>query len=59
MVESGREKMTQITTVLLAMVSVGMAATVLSKDANTPKVLDSIFGGLSKFQATNMGYAAK
>lgn len=49
--------MTQVTTVLLAMVAVGMAATVLNPKANTPKVLDSLFGGLSKFQGTNMGFA--
>lgn len=49
--------MNQFVGLLAGMVGVGMAATVLSKKANTPAVLDSFFGGMSKFASTNMGYA--
>lgn len=51
------QALTTITGLLALMVGVGMAATVLNPDANTPKVLDSVFNGLSKFQGTNMGFA--
>ena len=51
--------MTQLTTVLMVIVGTGMAATILSKNAQTPKVLDAFFGGLSKLEGTSMGYAAK
>lgn len=42
---------------LTLMVGVGMAATLVSPEAQTPKVLDSVFNGLTKFQGQNMGFA--
>lgn len=49
--------MTDLTKVLMYVVATGMLATVLSKKAQTPKVLDSVFGGFSKLEGTVMGYA--